>query len=55
MVESITQIARVLGIETVAERVASQAALESVLTIGVDYAQGNWVGPPRPLADVLRD
>ena len=55
MVESITQIARVLGIETVAERVASQAALEAVLTMGVDYAQGNWVGPPRPLGNLLQD
>jgi diguanylate cyclase (GGDEF)-like protein/PAS domain S-box-containing protein len=55
VVESITQIARVLGIETVAERVASQAALEAVLTMGVDYAQGNWVGPPRPLGDLLKD
>ncbi len=55
MVESINQIARVLGIETVAERVASQAALEAILTIGVDYAQGNWVGLPRPLTTMLRE
>ena len=55
VVESITQIARVLGIETVAERVASQAALESVLTMGGDYAQGNWVGPPRPLGAILEE
>lgn len=55
MVESINQIARVLGIETVAERVASQAALETILTVGVDYAQGNWVGLPRPLAELLHE
>lgn len=53
LVESINQIGKVLGIATVAESVSSQAALEGVLTIGVDYAQGNWVGPPRPLADLL--
>lgn len=53
LVESINQIGKVLGIATVAEAVSSQAALEAVLTIGVDYAQGNWVGPPRPLAEVL--
>jgi diguanylate cyclase (GGDEF)-like protein/PAS domain S-box-containing protein len=55
MVESINQIARVLGIETVAERVASQAALETILTVGVDYAQGNWVGLPRPLSELLQE
>ena len=55
MVESINQIARVLGIETVAERVSSQASLEAILTIGVDYAQGNWVGPPRPFIELLRE
>jgi len=53
LVESINQIGKVLGIATVAEAVSSQAALEAVLTIGVDYAQGLWVGPPRPLAEVL--
>ncbi|HUK14438.1 MAG TPA: EAL domain-containing protein [Thermoanaerobaculaceae bacterium] len=50
MVESITQIARVLGCETIAESVSSQAALEAVEALGVDYAQGNWVGAPLPLA-----
>ncbi len=54
LVESINQIGKVLGIATVAEAVSSQAALEGVLTIGIDYAQGNWVGPPRPLVDLLR-
>lgn len=53
LVESINQIGKVLGIATVAEAVSSQAALEAVLTIGVDYAQGNWVGLPRPLTDLL--
>lgn len=53
LVESINQIGKVLGIATVAEAVSSQAALEAVLTIGVDYAQGNWVGPPRPIAELL--
>jgi diguanylate cyclase (GGDEF)-like protein/PAS domain S-box-containing protein len=54
MVESINQIGRVLGIETIAEAVPSQAALDLLRTIGVDYAQGNWVGVPRPLAELCR-
>jgi len=54
MVESIHQIGRVLGIATIAESVASEAALTTVRAIGVDYAQGNWIAAPRPLAEVCR-
>lgn len=52
LVQSIAQIARVLGIATIAESVASQAALDIVREIGVDYAQGHFVGMPRPLAQL---
>jgi EAL domain-containing protein (putative c-di-GMP-specific phosphodiesterase class I) len=24
------------------------------VAIGVDYGQGNWIAPPRPLAEVTR-
>ncbi len=54
MVESITQIGRVLGVQVIAESVSSQGALEVVRSLGVDYAQGNHVGAPLPIAELLR-
>jgi EAL domain-containing protein (putative c-di-GMP-specific phosphodiesterase class I) len=52
MVESIHQVSHVMGIQTVAEGVPSHAAIERLRALGVDYAQGNWISPPRPLTDV---
>jgi diguanylate cyclase (GGDEF)-like protein/PAS domain S-box-containing protein len=49
MVESINQVGHVMGIQTVAEGVASAAVVERLQALGVDYAQGNWISPPRPL------
>jgi diguanylate cyclase (GGDEF)-like protein/PAS domain S-box-containing protein len=49
MVESINQVGHVMGIQTVAEGVASAAVVERLKALGVDYAQGNWISPPRPL------
>ncbi len=49
MVESINQVGHVMGIQTVAEGVASAAVVERLRALGVDYAQGNWISPPRPL------
>jgi len=52
MVESIHQIAHLMGIATIGECVASRAALDLLREIGVDYAQGNWIAPPRPLGEL---
>lgn len=52
MVESIHQVSEIMGIQTVAEGVPSHAAIEQLRALGVDYAQGNWISPPRPLTDV---
>lgn len=52
MVEPINQIARVLEIETIAESVSTQGALASVKAIGIGYAQGFWVGTPRPFPEI---
>jgi len=52
MVESINQVGHVMGLQTVGEGVASGAAFERLRTLGVDYAQGNWVSPPGPLEEV---
>ncbi len=52
MVESINQVGHVMGLQTVAEGVTSGAVVERLRNLGVDYAQGNWISPPRPLFDV---
>jgi diguanylate cyclase (GGDEF)-like protein/PAS domain S-box-containing protein len=49
MVESINQVGHVMGIQTVAEGVTNAAVVERLRALGVDYAQGNWISPPRPL------
>lgn len=49
MVESINQVGHVMGIETVAEGVTNAAVVERLKDLGVDYAQGHWISPPRPL------
>lgn len=48
LVQSMIDIARSLGKETVAEYVESEATLQLVRHYGVDYAQGYFVGKPRP-------
>jgi diguanylate cyclase (GGDEF)-like protein len=54
MVESIAQIGRVLNIGTIAEAVPDQLALDTVRGLGIDYVQGNFIGVPLPLAEVLQ-
>jgi diguanylate cyclase (GGDEF)-like protein/PAS domain S-box-containing protein len=49
LVESIHRVAHALGMETIAEWVESEDAFAALREIGVDYAQGYWVGGPRPL------
>ncbi|HVT16233.1 MAG TPA: EAL domain-containing protein [Thermoanaerobaculia bacterium] len=52
MVESINQLGHVMGIQTVAEAVSGSAAVDRLRSLGVDYAQGNWLAAPRPIAEV---
>jgi diguanylate cyclase (GGDEF)-like protein/PAS domain S-box-containing protein len=47
-------IARVVGVKTVAEFVDSEAVLGHIKAIGVDYAQGYMLHRPEPLETVLR-
>ena len=49
MVESINQVGHVMGVQTIAEGVTSAAVVERLRLLGVDFAQGNWISPPRPL------
>lgn len=49
MVESINHIGHIMGIQTIAEFVESQEALEKLIALGVDHVQGYRLGRPRPL------
>jgi diguanylate cyclase (GGDEF)-like protein len=49
MVEAICQVARAMGIRTIAERVERAEALEVLSQIGVDFAQGFLIATPQPI------
>ncbi|HTD04686.1 EAL domain-containing protein [Undibacterium sp.] len=49
MVESINQIAHVMGKQTIAEFVENDAIIACLKEIGVDFVQGYGVGRPHPL------
>ena len=52
MVEAISKVGRALGISTVAECVESEAVLDELKRIGVDFAQGFFVAAPLPIAQL---
>jgi EAL domain-containing protein (putative c-di-GMP-specific phosphodiesterase class I) len=52
-VRAIVELAKGLGLETVAEYVENDAIAAEVRRLGVDYAQGYAFGKPEPLSDVL--
>ena len=54
MVAAITQVARVMQLETVAEYVESEETRELVARLGVGYAQGHALGKPVELDAVLQ-
>ncbi|MFT5662006.1 MAG: diguanylate cyclase (GGDEF)-like protein [Sulfurimonas sp.] len=47
VVETIVQFARKLGVKTIAEYVHSQAVLDMVKDMGIDYGQGFFIGIPK--------
>lgn len=49
MVKAINHIAHVMGIQTIAKFVATEAILENVRALGINYAQGYGIAAPRPL------
>ena len=53
MVAAITQVAEVMGLQTVAEYVESDLTRKLVTKLGVDFAQGHLVGRPAPIEEVL--
>ncbi|MEM7504167.1 MAG: EAL domain-containing protein [Pseudomonadota bacterium] len=55
MVAAITQVAKVMELETVAEFVESKETKKLIKKLGVDYAQGHAVGKPLDLDNVLNE
>lgn len=54
MVAAITQVAKVMELETVAEYVESEKTRKLIKELGVDYAQGHTVGKPVGLDETLQ-
>ncbi len=49
MVEAISKIGHVMGIQTIGEFVEDHATRDALKLAGVDYAQGNGIAKPKPL------
>jgi diguanylate cyclase len=52
-VRSFANVAKVIGVKTVAEYVESAAILDKVTEIGIDFAQGFYLFEPEPLDHML--
>ncbi len=55
MVAAITQVAKVMKLETVAEYVESEKIKTLIAKLGVDFAQGHAIGKPVSLDNVLKE
>ncbi len=55
MVAAITQVAKVMELKTVAEYVETEDARTLISELGVDFAQGHFIGKPITLDAVLSD
>jgi diguanylate cyclase (GGDEF)-like protein len=55
MVAAITQVAKVMKLKTVAEYVETKASLTLIEQLGVDFAQGHYIGKPITLDSALSD
>ena len=53
MVSAINQVGHVMGLKTIAESVENEATREALREMGVDFAQGIAIEPPRPLQDCI--
>ncbi|MDT8429261.1 MAG: EAL domain-containing protein [Pseudomonadales bacterium] len=49
MVKSINDIGHVMGLKTIVEHIETRAGLEKAAALGVDFAQGYFLGRPEPL------
>jgi len=55
MVKSIHEIGHLMGKRTIAEFVGHAAVLELLQELGVNYAQGYYLGEPAPLQSLIHD
>jgi len=53
-IEGIVSVAKKMGIKTIAEFVENEEVLEVVKDLGIDYAQGYYLGKPEPLEEKLK-
>ena len=53
MIDAINRIGHTMGIQTIAEWVETEGALDVLREVGVDYVQGFAVARPRPLREVV--
>ena len=53
MVEAICQIARTMGLQSIAEYVGDEATVEILRRTGVDYVQGFHIGKPVPIDEIM--
>ena len=54
MVEAINTVGHVMGKQTIAEFVDSDLVMKALSEIGVDFAQGYWLGKPKPFEPRLK-
>ena len=55
MVAAITQVAKVMDLQTVAEFVENEEARRLLTDLGVDFAQGHLFGKPKTFATVVEE
>jgi EAL domain-containing protein (putative c-di-GMP-specific phosphodiesterase class I) len=53
VVEAVVSLARAFGQRTIAEGVENRETLALLVELGVDFAQGHYLGRPRPLYDAF--
>jgi EAL domain-containing protein (putative c-di-GMP-specific phosphodiesterase class I) len=55
MVKAMVDVARALGMQTIAEFVGDEPTLALLPRLGVDYAQGFHIGRPAPIEELKSD
>lgn len=53
VVEAIHHVSKIMGLQTIAEYVESRAILDLLNDFSIDFAQGHYFGPARPLVETL--
>lgn len=52
LIQTLLSVTRHLGMKLIAEGVETKEQYEYLRSLGVDYIQGNYFSPPRPMADL---